>query len=70
MANYIGNLQEQIFRTQILELLADLTEKIETSEPFPGPEPQSDIALSNIHDEIEECLNRWYWIGDIKNRVQ
>jgi hypothetical protein len=55
MENYIDDL-----RARILKQLADLTEKIETNEPFPESE-QSVSDLSDIQENIEQCLNRWYY---------
>ena len=55
MENYIDDL-----RARILKQLADLMEKIETNEPFPESD-QSISDLSDIHDDLEHSLNRWYY---------
>ena len=55
MENKIDNIRENI-----LKQLTELMEKIETNEEFPENE-QSISALYKIHDNIEECLNMWYY---------
>ena len=55
MENYIDDLREKI-----LKKLADLTEKIETNEPFPESE-QNVSDLDDIEENIEQCLNKWYY---------
>ena len=47
-------------RKQILEDLEDLRNKIENNEPT--PEKEQDInMLVEISDNIEACLNNWYY---------
>jgi hypothetical protein len=55
MENYIDGL-----RAKILKQLEDLTEKIETNEPFPESE-QFVSDLNDIQENIEQCLNKWYY---------
>ncbi len=47
-------------RQQILKHLDDLRKKIETNENFPHGEQDID-SLVRIDDNIEECLNNWYY---------
>lgn len=55
MENKIDNIRENI-----LKQLTELKEKIETNEEFPENE-QSISELYKIQDNIEECLNMWYY---------
>jgi len=50
----------ETLRQRILEKLEDLKTKIETNEPC--PETEQDIhLLVGIDDELEGCLNNWYY---------
>lgn len=49
-----------ILRKKILEHLDDLREKIEKNEDFPHGEQDID-SLVDIDDNIEDCLNNWYY---------
>ena len=47
-------------KQRLLEKLKDLTEKIETEEPF----PHGNLTLENLGDmseEIDNLLNWWYY---------
>jgi len=50
----------ETIRKQILKHLDDLRKKIETNENFPHGEQDID-SLIRIDDNIEECLNNWYY---------
>lgn len=47
-------------RKDILSKLEDLKNKIETNEPCPESE-QGVHLLVSIDDELESCLNNWYY---------
>jgi hypothetical protein len=49
-----------IIRKRILERIEDLKSKIENNENFPHGEQDID-ALMQIDDNIEACLNNWYY---------
>lgn len=47
-------------RERILEKLDDLREKIESNESCPEKEQDLDL-LSDIIDNLDECLSNWYY---------
>lgn len=49
-----------IIRKQILEHLEDLRKKIENNEKFPHGLQDID-TLVKIADNIDECLDNWYY---------
>lgn len=49
-----------IIRKKILKRLEDLKTKIENDEDFPHGKQDID-ALMQIDDNIESCLNAWYY---------
>jgi len=53
-------MDEDTIRKRILERIDDLKKKIETNEPC--PENEQDIhLLLQIDEELETCLNNWYY---------
>lgn len=62
MKNYIinnMNIEDEI-RNKVIEQLTDLIEKIEKNEPFPESE-QNTSDLIDISDNLDVCLNKWYY---------
>jgi uncharacterized protein (UPF0305 family) len=49
-----------IIRKRILERIEDLKTKIENDEDFPHGKQNID-TLVQIDDNIEDCLNNWYY---------
>jgi hypothetical protein len=49
-----------VLRKRILEDLKELTEKITNNEPCPEKEQDIDMLIQ-ISDDIENCLNNWYY---------
>ena len=47
-------------RIRIIEKINDLKEKIENNEPCPEQD-QNENMLSEIDDNLEICLNNWYY---------
>jgi hypothetical protein len=47
-------------KSDLLKKLKDLTNKIESEEPFPHGNMDFD-GLCTIHDGINEILNAWYY---------
>lgn len=47
-------------KSLLLDKLKDLTNKIETEEPFPHGNMDLDFIIE-VSDTIEEVLNNWYY---------
>lgn len=53
-------MDEQTIRDRLVKQLEDLLSKIKDNEPMPHG-PQDLKFLCDIEDEIENCLNAWYY---------